>query len=408
MKNFDVLIIGGGPAGLISAIRSASLGKKVLIAEKNSELAQKLLLAGRGRCNFTNAEEDINIFISKYGENGKFLYHAFNEFSPADTVKFFEDEGVKTVIERGKRIYPAEGGGQKILNVLMKLCKKYDVWIFRRTPVLSLKIQNSKVQCAITSDEEIKAEKYIIATGGLSYPETGSTGDGYKFAQVAGHEIIKTYPALVPVRTAETFVKLAKGCNLRNVRISVILDDKKINERFGEMEFTNFGLSGPIIMELSSYIPDWKGDLKFSLDLKPSLTPEILTARIHREIEKFSGKRKFSGLVRRLVPDKLVPLILELSDVPHDKPVEYISEEEISEFVTLLKNIIFHINGLWNYKNAIITRGGINLKEVDPMTMRSKICENLYFAGEALDLNGPSGGFNLQMCWSTGYVAGSI
>ncbi len=275
MKNFDVLIIGGGPAGLMAAIRSASLGKKVLIAEKNSELAQKLLLAGRGRCNFTNAEEDINIFISKYGENGKFLYHAFNEFSPADTVKFFEDEGVKTVIERGKRIYPAEGGGQKILNVLMKLCKKYDVWIFRRTPVLSLKIQNSKVQCAITSDEEIKAEKYIIATGGLSYPETGSTGDGYKFAQAAGHEIIKTYPALVPVRTAETFVKLAKGCNLRNVRISVILDDKKINERFGEMEFTNFGLSGPIIMELSSYIPDWKGDLKFSLDLKPSLTPEI-------------------------------------------------------------------------------------------------------------------------------------
>ena len=410
MEKFNTLIIGGGAAGLMAAVRSASLGRKVAIAEKNHSVGEKVLISGRGRCNFTNAEPDINTFISKYGDNGKFLYSAFNKFSPADTVKFFNKIGVESVEERGKRIFPASGGSQRVLDALIMQCKKFNVKIMRSTPVKALKVKNSRVQYVITDNDEYTADKYIIATGGKSYPKTGSTGDGYDFARQAGHTVTKLFPALVPVRTKETWVKLASGCNLRNVRLNVILDNQKIDERFGEMEFTNFGVSGPIVMDLSSHVPDWMDGnraVEFSLDLKPTLTHEILIERIKRDIKKFEGQRRFFGLVRSLVPAGMVKLILELSDVPHDKPVEYISDEEISELAYLLKDIRMNVNGLWSFNNAVITRGGVKLDEIDPMTMKSKICENLYFAGEILDLNGPSGGFNLQICWSTGYVAGS-
>lgn len=411
MENFDTLIIGGGPAGLIAAVRASSLGQKVGLVEKNSSLGEKLLLSGKGRCNFTNAEEDINVFISKYGDNGKFLYSAFSKFGPSDTIKFFWDRGVKSETERGKRVFPVSGGGQRVLDTLIMQCKKYNVKIFRNSPVKALKVKNSHVDYLITESDELSASKYIIATGGKSYPRTGSTGDGYKFAQQAGHTITALYPALVPVKTREMWVKLASGCDLRNVRLTVLKDGQKIDSRFGEMEFTNFGVSGPIVMDLSSHIPDWIDDnstLEFSLDLKPTLTHEILIARVTREIKSLWGHGRFVRLARKLVPAKMVRLILELSDIPHDKPVEYISDEEILELVKLLKDIRMNINGLWSFNNAVVTRGGVNLREVDPSTMRSKICDNLYFAGEVLDLNGPSGGFNLQICWSTGYIAGSV
>ncbi|MBQ9420030.1 MAG: NAD(P)/FAD-dependent oxidoreductase [Synergistaceae bacterium] len=407
MEKFDTLIIGGGAAGLMAAVRAGSLGQKAAIAEKNHSLGEKLLISGKGRCNFTNAESDINTFISKYGDNGKFLYSAFSKFGPGETVKFFRSLGVESVEERGKRIFPTSGGSQKILDVLWKECQRFGVKIMRNTTVKALKIKNSRVERVITDRDEFTADKYIIATGGKSHPDTGSTGDGYIFAQQAGHTITKLFPALVPVRTRETWVKLASGCNLRNVRITVNLNGTDIDERFGEMEFTNFGVSGPIVMDLSSHIPDWQGDLVFSLDLKPTLTHEILIARVKREIQKFSGRKRFAGLVRSLVPAKMVNLILELNDIPHDKPIEYISDEEIFEFVKLLKDIRMNINGLWSFNNAVVTRGGVSLDEIDPSTMKSKLCDNLYFAGEVLDLNGPSGGFNLQVCWSTGYVAGS-
>ncbi len=417
MKNVDVVIIGGGASGLISAVRAASLGKKVLILEKNKFLGQKLLLSGRGRCNFSNALEDINEFVNKYGKNGRFLYSAFSKFSPADTLKFFEENGIDFVVERGKRVFPKNGGGQKVLDMFLKLIKKYNIEIYRQAAVHSLKIKDSKIDYVITSQDEIKADKYIIATGGLSYPETGSTGDGYKFAQQAGHTIIQTYPALVPVKTKETWVKLANGCNLVNIWLSIFLNGENIANRFGDMEFTNFGISGPIVMELSSQIPDWlktnKDVLEFVLDLKHSLSHEFLVARIKREIsEKIdpqyqSGVKRFSTLLRSLMPSRLIRLIVELSDIPHDKPVEFLTDEEIENLAYLLKNIKLNINGLWSYNNAIVTRGGVDLKEIEPSTMRSKLCSNLYFSGEVLDLNGPSGGFNLQMCWSTGYVAGS-
>ncbi len=408
MEKFDTLIIGGGPAGLMAAIRASSLGQKTAIAEKNHSVGEKLLISGRGRCNFTNAENDIDIFLAHYGKKGKFLYSAFSKFGPFRTREYFKSIGVEYVEERGKRIFPLEGGSQRVLDALLMQCRKYGVKIMRNTPVTAMRTKNGHVDYIVTENNEYKADKYIIATGGKSYPKTGSTGDGYEFARRAGHTITPLYPALVPVRTRETWPKLASGCDLRNIRLKVILDGVEIYSRFGEMEFTNFGVSGPIVMEISSLIPDWEGELQFSLDMKPSLTPEILIQRVKREINQHSGHGRFRGLVRSLVPSKMVSLILELSDIPHDKPVEYISDDEIAEFVKLIKDIRMNINGLWSYNNAMVTRGGVSLDEVEPSTMKSKLYDNLYFAGEILDLNGTSGGFNLQVCWSTGYIAGSV
>lgn len=408
MEKFDTLIIGGGPAGLMAAIRASSLGQKTAIAEKNHSVGEKLLISGRGRCNFTNAENDIDIFLAHYGKKGKFLYSAFSKFGPFRTREYFKSIGVEYVEERGKRIFPIEGGSQRVLDALLMQCRKYGVKIMRNTPVTAMRTKNGHVDYIVTENNEYKADKYIIATGGKSYPKTGSTGDGYEFARRAGHTITPLYPALVPVRTRETWPKLASGCDLRNIRLKVILDGVEIYSRFGEMEFTNFGVSGPIVMEISSLIPDWEGELQFSLDMKPSLTPEILIKRVKREISQHSGHGRFRGLVRSLVPSKMVSLILELSDIPHDKPVEYISDDEIAEFVKLIKDIRMNINGLWSYNNAMVTRGGVSLDEVEPSTMKSKLYDNLYFAGEILDLNGTSGGFNLQVCWSTGYIAGSV
>lgn len=408
MEKFDTLIIGGGPAGLIAAARASSLGQKVAIAEKNPSVGEKLLLSGKGRCNLTNAEDDLNTFISRYGENGKFLYSAFSKFGPRQTMVYFTNLGLQLSEERGKRIFPFDGGSQAVLDKLLLECKKGSVKILRSTPVRAVKVTNGHIDYVITSNDELSADKYIIATGGKSYPRTGSTGDGYTFAQQAGHTITELYPALVPVKTAETWPKLASGCNLRNVRLNVILDGKKIDERFGEMEFTNFGISGPIVMDLSSHVPDWKGELIFSLDLKPTLTQETIIDHIKREIEKLKGYHRFPALVRKLLPAEMAALMSELADIPPEKKVEYLSEEEIARLAELMKDIPMTVNGLWSFNNAVVTRGGVKLDEVDPATMKSKICDNLYFAGEILDLNGPSGGFNLQMCWSTGYVAGSV
>ena len=419
MKKVDVAIIGAGPAGLMAAVRAASLGKHVILLEKNNLIGQKILLSGHGRCNFTNelGIDDITAFIKKYGTKGKFLYSAFSKFSPAMTVEFFRKNGIQHSVERGRRIFPATGDAQNVISMFCLLIRRYGIELYRNSKVLGIKTKDSKIEHLITRYEEIFAEKYIITTGGLSYPETGSNGDGYKFAEQVGHTIIPTYPALVPVKTKETWVKLANGCDLRSVWISVYLNGENVANRFGEMEFTNFGLSGPIVMDLSAEIPDWLKNnddvLEFVIDLKPSLSRETLIARIHREISKEPEKgyetsvKRYSTLLRSLMPAKLIRLIVELTDIPHDKPVEYLSNEEIETLVDTLKHIKLTINGLWSYKNALVTRGGVNLREVDPSTMRSKLCENMYFAGEILDLNGPSGGYNLQMCWSTGYVAGS-
>ncbi|MDR1621009.1 MAG: NAD(P)/FAD-dependent oxidoreductase [Synergistaceae bacterium] len=406
-------MIGGGPAGLMAAGRAAELGERVLLVEKNDSLGEKLLLAGKRRCNLTNAEPDMEKFLSRYGKNGRFLHGAFSRFGPTETLAFFNQNGVPTKTERGNRIFPAlppeksAQGAQRVLDCLLVYCKKGNVRILRRSEVKALKVKNKRIERIVTNIEELSADRCIVATGGKSYPKTGSTGDGYRFAAQAGHTIVEPTPAIVPVKTHETWVKLARNFNLRNVRLTATVNGQKIDERFGEMEFTNFGVSGPIVMDLSSFVSDWmkQGTVGLVLDLKPAMDLPTLLARIDRDFEKYRD-REFGRALVDLLPSALIPLALELSDVPGDKPVSYVSPEERQDLARLLKNIPLTVNGLWSFDHAIVTKGGVCLKEVDPVTLRSKLCENLWFAGEILDLNGPTGGFNLQMCWSTGYAAG--
>jgi predicted Rossmann fold flavoprotein len=425
MERFDTIVIGGGPAGLMAAGRAAEIGERVLLVEKNDSLGAKLLLAGKRRCNLTNAEPDMEVFMSRYGKNGRFLHGAFSRFEPRETLAFFKRQGIQTKVERGNRVFPdlppeeATQGAQKVLNSLLLYCKKGNVRILRKSPVTTIKLKNGRVERVVTAIEELCADRYILTTGGKSYPKTGSTGDGYRFAAQAGHTIVEPTPAIVPIKTRETWVKLARNFNLRNVRITATVDGQKVDERFGEMEFTNFGVSGPIVMDLSSHVSDWmkpseghsghfssaSPTVNLILDLKPALSFPTLLLRIERDFEKY-GDRVFGRALTDLLPSALIPMILELSDVPEDKPVVYISPEEKEELASLLKNIVLTVNGLWSFDYAIVTKGGVCLAEVDPATLRSKLCENLYFAGEILDLNGPTGGFNLQACWSTGYVAG--
>lgn len=418
MDKFDLAVIGGGPAGLFAAGFAAKQGARVILIEKNSSVGEKLLLAGKRRCNITNAEEDKDIFISKYGANGKFLHSAFSRFSNRDTIDFFESRGIKTVTERGKRVFPAEGDSRLILQSLLSFCKEGNVLICRSTRVQSIEAGEriERIFLQGRGETEISSDKYIIATGGKSFPKTGSTGDGYLFAQRAGHTLSTPRPVIVPIKTHETWVKLAHGFDLKNVSLTAWLGDKKVSERFGEMEFAPFGISGPIVMDMSRDIldlpmlesgrPGEEGEqVVLAIDLKPALDEQTLLDKTEREFEKRAGS-KFSNALRAFVPAQMVPLMLHLSDIPEDKPVEYISDEERLELVKLLKRVEVHPSGAAGFNHAIVTRGGVSLKEVDPSTMRSKICPNLYFSGEVLDLDGPTGGFNLQICWSTAAAAG--
>ena len=419
MEKFDVAVIGGGPAGLFAAGTAAKNGAGVVLIEKNPSVGEKLLIAGKGRCNITNAEEDMNAFISRYGDNGKFLYSAFSQFSARDAVEFFNSRGIKTVVERGGRVFPEGGDASLILKCLLSFCKEGHVLINRNTEVRNLVMKGGAIEKLLVKTNagsgEIEAKNYIIATGGKSFPKTGSTGDGYIFAERAGHTIVPPRPVIVPVKTHETWVKLAKGFNLRNVKLTAWLGNAKIGERFGEMEFAPFGISGPIVMDMSREIlelpllesgrTELRDVVSLTLDLKPALDEQTLTSRAKREFEARAGAR-FDNALRAFVPARLIPLILHLSDIPHDKPVKYISDEEICEFANLLKCIKMHPSGAAGFNHAIVTRGGVSLAEIDPASMRSKVCENLWFAGEVIDIDGPTGGYNLQNCWSTGAVTG--
>jgi len=416
MEHFDTIVIGGGPAGLMAAGRAAEVGERVLLVEKNDSLGEKLLLAGKRRCSITNAEPDMEVFLSRYGENGAFLREAASRFGPTEAMAFFNKNGIKTKVERGNRVFPHDepaaaerlkDGAQRILDCLLLYCRKGKVRVLRKSPVRAMKLKNNRIEYIVTGIEELSAGRYILATGGKSYPETGSTGDGYRFAAQAGHTIVEPTPAIVPVRTQESWVKLARNFRLRNIRLTVTVDGRKVAERFGEMDFTNFGLSGPIVMDLGTSVLGWKkeGTVHFVLDMKSALSETDLLSRIELDFEKYSNRQFMDALVD-ILPRAMIPLFLELSDVPPDKLVEYISPEERQDFAHLLKNVTLTVTDTLGFGHAIVTKGGVSLGEVDPAALRSKLCENLYFAGEILDLNGPAGGFNLQICWSTGYAAG--
>lgn len=404
---FDIAVIGGGPAGMMAAGRAAELGAKVVLIEKNEILGKKLLITGKGRCNFTHNEFDIRKFAEKFGRNGRFLYSALELFGAREVIDFFESRGVKGKVEQGDRVFPEKGNAQDILNVLIKYLAEGKVNILLNSGITGIKQEKGKISQVLLGDRKISADKYIICAGGKSYPQTGSTGDGYRRAEQLGHTVIPPIPALNPVKTSEKWVKELQGLSLKNVSLKLFQKGKKKDERFGEMLFTHFGVSGPIVMDMSKNIGALlkKGPLKLILDLKPALDFKKLDKRIQRDFQEFKG-RMFKNSLKGLLPLSMIPVIIKLSGIEPEKKVDYIIREERNKLVHLLKELELTPTGLLGFKWSVVTSGGVALKEVNPNTMGSKKIENLYFAGEILDLDGPSGGYNLQECWSTGYLAG--
>ena len=407
LSHFDIAVIGGGPAGMMAAGRAAELGVKVVLIEKNEILGKKLLITGKGRCNFTHKEFDIKKLAEKFGRNGRFIYSALALFGVGEVIDFFESRGVKGKVEQGDRIFPEKGNAQDILNVLIKYLTEGKVNILYNAKVIGFKKEKGKISQVLLRDRQINADKYIICAGGKAYPQTGSTGDGYQWAEQLGHTVIPPVPALNPVKTSEDWVKELQDLSLKNVSLKLFQNGKKQDERFGEMLFTHFGVSGPIVMDMSKKIGALlkKGQVKLILDLKPALDFKKLDKRIQRDFQEFKG-RMFKNSLKVLLPLSMIPVIIKLSGIEPEKKVDYISQEERNKLVHLLKELELIPTGLLGFKWSVVTSGGVALKEVNPNTMGSKKIKNLYFAGEILDLDGPSGGYNLQECWSTGYLAG--
>ena len=406
--HFDVAVIGGGPAGMMAAARAGETGKKVVLLEKNAGLGRKLLLTGKGRSNLTRAEFNPRELLEKYGREGDFLLYALSVFGVKETIEFFEKRGLKIKIERGKRIFPQSDKAGDVLNTLINYLKNNKVEIMAGSEVEEILKEKNRISKIILKDgREISAKNYIIATGGKSYAATGSVGHGYKWAEKLGHKISKIRPALVPLKIKENWPKSAQGLSLKNVKLIVFKNNKKKESRFGELLFTHFGISGPIVLDLSKEIGKLleKGGVKLVLDLKPALDFKILDKRLQSDFSKYSQKL-FKNSLPDLLPQKLIPVVIGLSGINPSKKVNEITREERHKLARLLKGLEMTVSSLLGFETAIVTSGGVSLKEIDSKTMKSKLVENLFFAGEIIDLDGPTGGYNLQLCWSTGYLAG--
>ena len=406
-KNYDLAIIGAGPAGMMAALRASECGAEVLLLEKNNTPGIKLLMTGKERCNITNAETDPKKFAANFGKNGKFLLSALYRFGVEDTINFFHKNKLKTVVERGGRIFPESGRAKDVQELFLRLLKRNNVAFLTGCGIRNIFLKENRIDKIILEKGEVKARNYLICTGGLSYPQTGSTGDGYKRAKDMGHTIIKPKPALTPIVVKEEWVRELEGLSLKNVSISLYQNNKKKDERFGEALFTGFGMSGPIILDMSKSIGQLlaAGDVDLFIDFKPALDFDMLDKRILRDLEEHKNKT-IKNILPDLLPQKILPVILDLTKIDPEKKGNSITKDERKKLRLLLKQFPLTIKSLLGFNKAIITSGGIALNEIDPKTMRSKIIDNLYFAGEILDLDGPTGGYNLQVCWSTGYLAG--
>ena len=410
----NTVIIGGGPAGLMAAISSAKNEDKVTIIEKMNSCGKKLLITGKGRCNITNNAQ-MDKFMENTPTNPKFLYGVFNNFTNKDIIELLESEGVKTKVERGERVFPVSDRAQDVLEALLHILRKQNVQILTNTTAKRIITDDEKNVLGVELDDgkEIKADKIILATGGKSYPVTGSTGDGYRIAKDLGHTITKIEPSLVPLTSHDEVCKKLQGLSLRNVAIRLQICDKVVYKDFGEMLFTHFGVSGPIVLSASSYLVKTKNieqilkedKVELEIDLKPALSEEKLDARILRDFEEQKNKQ-FKNSLDKLLPQKLIPVIIEKTNINEIKKINEITKQERQKLVNELKHFKISINGTRPIEEAIVTSGGINIKEINPKTMESKLINGLYFAGEIIDVDCLTGGYNLQVAWSTGYTAG--
>jgi len=406
-KRSDIVVIGGGPSGMMAAGRAAELGARVTLVEKNSRLGRKLLICGKGRCNIVNAAFELRALVEQYGRSGKFLYSGLSRFGAQDVIEFFETRGVKTKIERGNRVFPVSDKSTDVLRAMETYMRGGGVEVLKNTTVRSFVTADNRIEKAITDRGEILSENYVIATGGKSFPATGSTGDGYAWLKRMGHNIHPPRPSLAPIVVKEKWIKDLEGLSLKNVNIAVVQNGKKRDERFGEALFTDNGMSGPIVLDVSKTVGELlsQGEVELRIDFKPALDREKLDKRVRRDFEE-SGNKMFRNSLNRLLPLKLIPVIVKLSGIDPDKRVHGITREERKRLTDLLKGFTLHAHSIDGFSKAIVTAGGVDLKEVDPRTMKSKVVENLYLTGEILDLDGPTGGFNLQVAWTTGYMAG--
>ena len=403
-----VVVIGGGAAGLMAAVIAGREGAKVTLLEKMNYVGKKMGITGKGRCNITNAC-DMSDFIKNTPGNGKFLYGAYERFTNEDLLQLLHDAGLETKVERGGRVFPASDSALDVRNTFMKLMKHYGVDVHLEEPVKKLMVDDGVVTGVVTDKETYHADAVVIATGGKSYPATGSTGDGYILAAQVGHKITDIRPSLVPIVTEESWVKDLMGLSLRNVELSVVAKNKVQAKMFGEMMFTHFGITGPIVLSLSHTVGKLMrkkniGTIGLDINLKPALSPETLDKRLQKDFDLYSKKQLINGM-KDLLPSRLIPLIIELAGIDPQKPINQISKEERQQIGYMLQHMPLTVKGLRPVEEAIVTAGGISLKEFNPKTMESKLVKGLYGAGEVLDIDAFTGGYNLQAAFSTGYVA---
>ncbi len=404
----SVIVIGGGAAGMMAAYAAAECGHKVVLLEQNEKLGKKLYITGKGRCNVTNACGQDKLF-ENIVSNPKFLYSAFYDFDNKRMMELLERAGCPLKIERGERVFPVSDHSSDVIAAFERLLGQKDVAVYLKTAVREVTVEDGVAKGVILNNgERLPCDAVVLATGGLSYPTTGATGDGYRMAKMLGHTVKECVPALVPMEIQEPWCSALQGLSLKNVMLTMYCGTKKIWQGFGEMLFTHFGVSGPLVLSASSYYAKCKDkrQVTVTVDLKPALTAEQLDKRILRDFEQNLNKQ-FKNVIGGLYPAKLIPVMIELSGIDGDKKIHEITRQERGRLAGITKGLTMQVTGLRNYNEAIITQGGVTVKEVNPSTMESKLVKGLYFAGELLDLDAVTGGFNLQIAWSTGHLAGS-
>lgn len=404
----QIVVIGGGAAGLMAAVIAGREGARVILLEKMNMVGKKMGITGKGRCNITNSA-DISDFIKNTPGNGKFLYGAYERFSNVDLLALLHEWGLKTKVERGGRVFPESDSALEVRNLFMKMLKKYNVTVHLNEAVTKIVTKDNVVTGVVTTKESYACEAVIIATGGASYPLTGSTGDGYRLAEGVGHSITDIRPSLVPIVTEESWVKDIMGLSLRNVEVSIVSKEKVQAKMFGEMMFTHFGVTGPTILSLSHTVGKLlrkkkTAPIAVSINLKPALTAEVLDKRLQKDFDLYSKKQLVNGM-KDLLPSNLIPIIISLAKLDPAKPINQITKEERQQLCHVLQHMTLTVKGLRPVEEAIVTAGGISLKEFNPKTMESKLVKGLYGAGEVLDIDAFTGGYNLQAAFSTGYVA---